>query len=870
MAHSFTLSNGLAVVLEERHTARVVACQVWVRAGSADERPDQMGMAHLHEHMLFKGTARRGDGEIARAIEAHGGRINAWTSYDQTVFHVEIASQFAWLGLDILADAIRGSSFAESEFRREIEVVCQEIRRNDDSPARRASRDLFATAFQRHPYRLPISGTAESVRSFSREKVLEFYQRHYTPSNLVLCVAGDFREAELRAWVEKLFGGEWGTPFEGPVERAAEPLATGRRLLLRPDDVKTGWLNLGFHVPDISHPDTPALDLLAMMAGMGEGSPLVRKAKRRRGLVTTVQASSYTPRDPGLFSLSLTMQPERMAEALEAEARGLAGLRAEEISSEELSSLQALFESRAVYQRETVQGVARRLGYYQCMLGELEAETRYLDAVAQLTPEQLREVASRYVRFDRAVLTALLPADSDFSAAQAEEILDRVGREASQATPALPRAEAGMTRPLPRVAPPCLTSLLTPGEVVRERLPSGALVLVREEHAVPLVAQCFLVQGGLRHETPGTNGLSTLLSRCLTRGTPTRETDTIMQLVESCAGSLRGVSGRNTVGLRGMSLSRHFEKAFRLFADCLLHPLFPEPEVARERGMLTQEIRAREDNPSALAFDLFARTLYQVHPYRMPPLGEQASVERLTAGALRAWHASHVVPSRMVLCIVGDVKVDQVLALSHELFGHSPGDAVPLSEVEQEPPPATPRQQERALSRSQSHLVLGFQGARVTDPWRHALSVLSTLLGGQGGRLFHELRDRRALAYSVNSINLEGVDPGYFGAYVATSPEKVDTALAAVRAEFERTRDERLPEQELVRARQHLLGTHEIALQHNAARADRLAMDACYGMGLENFQHYAERVAAVTAEEVRDVAQQVIDFDHSALSLVGP
>ena len=870
MAHSFTLANGLAVVFEERHTARVIACQVWVRAGSADERPDQMGMAHLHEHMLFKGTACRGAGEIAREVEAHGGRINAWTSYDQTVFHVEIASQFARLGLDVLADAIRGSSFAEPDLRREIEVVCEEIRRNDDSPARRAARDLFATAFHQHPYRLPICGTAESVRSFSREKVLEFYRRHYTPSNLVLCVAGDFREAQLRAWVEKLFGGEWGTPFEGPVARAVEPPATGRRLLLRPDDVKAGWLNLGFHVPDVSHPDTPALDLLAMMAGMGEGSPLARKTKGRRGLVNMVQASSYTPRDPGLFSLSLTMQPEKMAEALETEARGLASLRAEDISSEELSGLQALFESRAVYQRETVQGVARRLGYYQCMLGELDAEARYLDGVAQLTPKRLREVAERYVRFDRAVLTALLPADSDFSAAQAEEILDRVDREASQATPPRPRAEARVTRPLPRVTPPYLTSRLTPGEVVRAQLPSGALVLVREEHAVPLVAQCFLVRGGLRHETPGTNGLSTLLSRCLTRGTPTRKTNTIMQLVESYAGSLRGVSGRNTVGLRGMSLSRHFEEAFRLFADCLLHPLFPETEVARERGMLTQEIRTREDNPSALAFDLFARTLYQSHPYRMPPLGEQASVERLTAEALRAWHASHMVPSRMVLCIVGDVKVDKVLALSHELFGHSPGDSVPLPEVEQEPPPATPQQQERALSRSQSHLVLGFQGARVTDPWRHALSVLSKLLGGQGGRLFHELRDKRALAYSVDSINLEGVDPGYFGVYLATSQEKVNTALTVVRAELERARDERLLEQELARARQHLLGTHEIALQHNAARADRLAMDACYGMGLENFQHYAERVAAVTAEQVRDVAQQVINFDHSALALVRP
>jgi len=866
MAQSFTLSNGLTVVFEERHAARVVACQVWVRAGSADERPDQAGMAHLHEHMLFKGTARRKSGEIAREIEAHGGQINAWTSYDQTVFHVEIASRFARVGLDILADAMRRSSFEPEELAREIEVVCEEIKRNQDAPSRRASRDLFFTAYQEHPYRLPVSGTAESVRSFNREKILAFYERHYAPPNMVLCVAGDFREAELRAWVEELFDGDWGRPYPGPVQRPTEPVPTGRRLLLRTDNVKGAWLSLGFHIPDISHPDTPVLDLLAMMIGMGEGSRLVREVKRRRGLVNTVQAASYTPRDPGLFSVSLTMQPEKMAEALEAEVGVLARLYAEPVSIEELDNLKALFESRMVYQSETVQGLARRLGYYPCLQGDLEAEDRYRDAVARVTPERLRGVAERYLRFDRAVVTALMPASRSFSEAQVEQILDRAACEAPPLAPLGPLPPASLGRPL-RVAP---VSLAAPGAVIEERLPSGVRLLVREEHTVPLVAHGVLVQGGLRYETAESNGLCALLARGLTRGTPTHDTDAIARLVERFAGSLRGVSGRNTLGLRGVAHARHFPEAFRLFADCLLHPLFPESEVARERRMLAQEIHVREDKPSAMVFDLFARTLYQRHPYRMSQLGEKASVERLTPEMLRAFHASYLVPSRMVLCVVGDVKVDEVLALAHELFGHAPGDAAPPPEVAPEPPPEAPRYQKRTHPSAQAHLMLGFQGARVGDPSRHALSVLSALLGGQGGRLFRELRDKRGLAYSVSSINLEGVDPGYFGVYMGTSAEKVDAALEAIRAELARVKEESLPEQELVRARRLLIGIHEISLQRNAAQVDMLAMDACNGMGLENFQRYAERISAVTSEDVREVAQRVIDFDRSALAVVGP
>ena len=158
MSTRYRLTNGLTVVLEPVHTSRVVAFQVWVKVGSADETPDEIGLAHLHEHMLFKGTAKRGLGEIARSVEAHGGEINAWTSFDQTAYHVVIASHFAKEGLDVLADAIRHSAFDPDELHREIEVVCEEIKRSLDMPSRRASKDLFAAVFSTHPYGRPVIG----------------------------------------------------------------------------------------------------------------------------------------------------------------------------------------------------------------------------------------------------------------------------------------------------------------------------------------------------------------------------------------------------------------------------------------------------------------------------------------------------------------------------------------------------------------------------------------------------------------------------------------------------------------------------------------------------------------------------------------
>jgi zinc protease len=873
MPTRFRLSNGLTVVFEEQHTARVAAFQVWVRVGSADEREDQAGLAHLHEHMLFKGTTRRGPGQVAQDIEARGGEVNAWTSFDQTVYHVVMASQFAREGLDVLADAVRAPAFDREELAREIEVVCEEIKRSQDMPARRASRELFSTAFKTHPYTRPVIGWEETVRSFTREKVWEFYARHYCPENMVLAAAGDMSEAQLRQWAEELLGGDWGRRYPGPVSRPQEPRGAGAggRVSLKREDVREAYLHLAFPAPALDHPDTPALDVLAMLGGQGEASRLVREVKRARGLVNEAHLSAYTPRDPGILICSLTLPPENAEAALEASVRTLASLAAAPPSAEEVATVQALIESEAVYQRETVQGQARKLGYYESGAGGIEAERRYYEAVAQVTPERVQEVARRYLDFEQATLAGLLPPSAALTEARVRELL--AGARAAAAPPA----------PAPRRAPPAppaaplrvATSAAArrkggAGATLVERLPSGAQVVVREERAVPLVSVRAVFPGGLRFERPEDNGLSTLVARMLTRGTASRTAEDITHEADAMSGHVGGSGGRNSLSLRADLLSRHFARGFDLLADCLMNPTFPEEELARERRLQLQDIHTRDDKPASVAFDLFAKTLWQRHPYRLHARGEQATVEALTRQSLADYHARHLDPSQLTLAVVGDVDAEEVLARAHAAFGRARGGAAPPPEVAPEAPPESPREARRVLARAQSHLVLGYPGARVTDGWRHALEVLVTVLSGQGGRLFVELRDKRSMAYSVSAMSMEGVDPGYFAVYMGTSPEKVEAALAGIREELARVREEPVGEAELARAREHLIGTHEIGLQRNGARASLLALDHCYGLGEENLLHYAEAVARVDAAAVQEVARRVIDPSRAVVALVGP
>ncbi|TMA45741.1 MAG: insulinase family protein [Deltaproteobacteria bacterium] len=856
-----TLPNGLTLLVEENHAAPVVAIQVWMRVGSADEGPDEAGIAHLHEHMLFKGTARRGPGDIARTVESCGGEINAWTSFDQTVYHVVLASRFFAEGMDVLADAVTSAAFDPVELQREIEVVCEEIKRSQDSPTRKLSRELFAASFARHPYGKPVIGTEESVRSFTREGILRFYRRWYKPANAVLVVVGDVREAEALELAEKSF--RWPEdPFVAAPSRPPEPHRELPLARMRAEPLKEGYLSIAWPSPPLVHEDVAALDALAIVLGHGEASRLHRALKRDRLLCTDVQASCYTPVDPGLTIVGLTLQPATARDAVREALSQTYRLRSEEVMAEELSVACRLLESDAVYQRETVQGQARKLGFYQSSAGGVEFEQRYLDHVARLTPARVRDAAERWIDPSAAVLAALLPERGCPPEGEMLELLQEA------AAVVRPRAAPSSAPPEKR-APIRFAERATTGPLLREELPSGGVLLIKEERAVPLVALRAAWQGGLRAEDGSNAGINMLLARLVSKGTQTRGPERLVREMEAMGGSIGGNAGRNSFGLRAELLSRHLREGFDIFAEAVSAPAFDPEEVQRERTLQIDELRSREDNPAGVAFLLFGETLYRKHPYRFDTLGTESSVARLEPGILSRYRAQQYPPGALTISVVGNVDPAEVREQVLRRFTSAPAARVPIAPVQEEPPDA-PRFAVKKLDKAQAHLVLGFPGARLSDRARWPLEVLSAVLSGQGGRLFVELRDKRSLAYSVTSFSMEGLDPGYFAVYIGCGPGKVQEALDGIRNELRRIREQPIGAAELARARHHLIGTHAISLQRNSARAAVYAFDECYGLGADASAKYAANVAAVSAEDVLATAQSLLTPSREVIALVAP
>lgn len=868
------LKNGLTVVVEESHVSRVACAQVWVRVGSADETEEEAGLAHVHEHMLFKGTERRAVGQIAQDVEAAGGDINAWTSFDQTVYHVTIASREIDVALDILADAVQHSAFDPDELGRELEVVLEELRRNNDNPAREASRLMFETAFTTHPYRRPVIGYVDTVKSFTRERILDFYHRWYQPQNMCLVVAGDVDADAVVRKAEALFESRLNEKDFVHPSRPEEPMPAGLRVKFAHQAIQESHLSLAWPGTSLHDDDTPAIDLLSVILGSGESARLQRRLRRELGLVNDSYAYAYTPQDRGLFVAGAQVHGEKVAEAMEALATEVFRATHTPPSAAELEKAKTIILAESVYQRETVQGLARKLGYFEVVAGGADFEERYYEQIRKTTAEEVQAIAQRYLLPERLTVTALMPEalQATFKESDVAALIER-GHQAAKASQAVGSAQ----KPLD-ISTPSLDDApsvhFSPGMlgVVRHTLQNGATLLISETHDNPLVSVRAASVGGLLAEDESTNGVSHLVGELLCRGTERYSEAEISEAVDAMASGLSGQAGRNSLGLRGEFLAEHFDRGFELFASCLLEPAFAPEELEKERKIALEDIASREDSLSNVAFEKFASMLYGTHPYARPTLGTETSVRNLTREQVVAAFRQQLRPDRLTLSVVGDVDPARIIQMVEARIGSAQphADARAFSPPTAPDFPTAPQSGVVSKAKEQAHLVVGFPGLSLFDDRRFALEILATALAGQSGRLFLELRDRQSLAYAVTAFGMEGVQPGYFAGYIGTSPDKLEAAESGFRAEFERILADGITEDELRRAKRYVIGAHEIGLQRGSARAATMALNEAYGLGYAHYADFADRIDAVTGPMVVDVARDVIRFDRMVRAVVGP
>jgi len=832
------LPNGAQIVVEENHAAPVAAVRFYVGVGSVYEGEYLgAGISHLVEHCCDRGTAQRSAEEIDQAQAAMGGYVNAYTTYDHTCYHVTTSAQQVDTAIDLLGDYVLGATFPKQEVDNQIKVITREIARVDDDPQRAAFELFNQTMFRRHPQRYRVIGYPARFNELTREDVVKFHRAYYTPDNLVAVAVGDFDADKIADRLEAVlsrYRRHPGPPLVLPDEAAP---ATVRRASRQREGLQRAHLVLGWRTVDLFHPDLYALDVLAYVLGHGDSARLPRLLREELGLVDTVNVWSDTPAyGAGTFVISATLDPANLAKVEQKILQVTKGLTKKLVGEEELQRAKRQKEAVFVYAQETAAGRAGILGTDLLLTGDIGFSDKYLDGIRAVTAEQVREVACKYLLPDRYVVTSLVPAAKETESAT-------VGKQRSPA----PRAKKYV-------------------------LDNGLTVLIRAEPGATAVHIATATRAGLRYEDEQTNGITRLMARMLLRGTEQRSRSEIMEAVDSLGADLEAYSGRNSFGLTARCLPEDCLEILAVVADCLQNPTFPEEEFSRLQQLTLAQLGARREDIDNVAEKLLRATLFQHHPYRFSELGTPDSIQWLTAEQVKEFYHKVCGPSSTVLMIQGNVDRTKLRQAVQNEFGKWGQQELFSPEITDEPPLTERRSKTVERDQNQAIIYYGFLGPQVDDEYRYIRDVLTALLTGMGtptGRL-HDVLRGKGLVYATYAYEMAGLDPGYYAIYAATAPEKIDEVREIIEDNVTRLGTELVDNEELTRAKNACVSNQQISLADPGRRAQLQALDELYGMGYDNYRNYQERIEAVTAQQVRDYAHQLLDLQACAVVITRP
>jgi zinc protease len=841
------LKNGLTVLIRENNAVALTSVTTHVKAGYFDEPDSVSGIAHVVEHMFFKGTGRRVVGQIARETKALGGSLNAYTNYERTVYQTVVPSDNAVQALDIQSDALFNPTFDAGELAREIEVVLQENNRKLDKPRAVAVERLYATSFEEHRMRRWRIGSPEQLRALTREDVADFYQAYYQPSNIILAVVGQFDREEMLDHVVRFYGDRSDTPVErdrGPVE----PLQSTFRYNWERGPIEYSHVALGFHVPDRLSSDAYVLDVLSAILTAGRASRMNQFLRDELGVIHSATSSFVGFDGLGYFQLRLeTSAP------LEAEVAALGEIERVQrfgVRGAELARAQTLIAQEYYQSLETVESLADEMARQEA-LGDWRRMDLYLEGIQAVRREDIQRLAREYLTRTNMGVFEYLPngvtrsfSNDDFAANVLDRIpVDIVERSAEEFT-------VRVSVPKPDVE--VVLDLVRP--VVRRQILRGPEVYVLEDHRLPLVSFGIFYPGGRLYETERNAGITELMLRSALRGTRRYNTADISRRLENAGARIEVVNDPDFFGYVLEGVSGQIDEALEILVEVLQDPTFPEAQVAQELALQEARIsKLREDN-LRYPVQLFMETAFDGHSYARSAVGTASSLNVLTADDLNEWHRLHQRTLVPLIVIVGDTNGTGLVASIAETLTNEDLNERDISRL---PVPAVALEREERIEtapRRQSAMVYGTIGPQLSHRDRLPLIVIENVLSGLGGRLFESIREEQGLAYTVRVFDNFLSRSGVFFAYTAFSLENEEQVRASLEAEIVLLVEEGITDEELERAISYSIGAHEISLQTRRGRTLAFARAVISGDGMSAVIGFSEAIRQVTRDQVRAMA----------------
>jgi zinc protease len=860
------LENGLTVLTKEVHNAPVVTVQVWYNVGSAQEKPGINGIAHQLEHIMFKGTKSR-PVQFGKLFSALGSDSNGFTSYEQTAYYNTAERDKLKALLELEADRMENLLIDNQQLNSEKKVVISELQGYENSAKYRLKRAVMKSVFPNSAYSLPTGGTVADVEKLTVEQLREYYQQFYNPNHAVLVIVGDFQTAQTLETVKEVFGNipEGKQPPQLP--QSPSPQVSASPVVLKePGSGKL--LQMIYPLPNLNHPDIPALGVMDYILTGGKNSYLSQTLVKS-GLVTNISARVVGLSGVGWYDLSVSAAPDQDLQKIDGLiTTAIAKLVETGVKPEEIERAKNQIIASAILNKRDITSQAMQFANDQLIAGDYQYTERYLEKVRQVKAADVIDVINRYLKPEAAAVGFFEPQEN-IKADQNQLSLSHEENLTTEVT----TAASDVMKYLPRTVD--ITNKSNKAAILPQKLTfaNGLRVLLLPDKSSPTVTLGGYIKAGKEFDTVDKAGLASLVSDNLMNGTRTKDTFTLSNSLEARGASLDFTAMREGVRIQSKSLREDLPILLATVGDVVKNSTFPEKEFEVSRQQALNAVKQELEDADEVANRKFIQALYpQNHPLHIFPTLE--SIQTIKRKDAIAFYQKHYRPDTMVLVLVGDFEVEKVRSLIETEFGDW--------RVQGKPPMVKyPRVvvTDKGLQinsvlpgKSQAVTYMGYLGITRQDPRFYQALVLNQIFGGDtlSSRLGSEVRDRLGLTYGIYSNFQGGKNIGTFLIEMQTNPEDTNQAIATTRKLLQQINQQGVTAQEVETAKRTLISNYNISLSKPEELTARILMNEVYKLDELELGDFVQKIQNVNIKEVNQLARQLLDPDKFIVVTAGP
>lgn len=826
-----TLPSGQKVIIKEVKDNPIVKIDTWINTGSINENDKNTGISHFLEHLFFKGTQKYPTGTMDKILDSKGATVNAATSKDYTHYYIEIPSMYFDLALELHADMLQNPLIPRKELERERPVVIEEISKGKDSASRRAFDNLYEIIYSNsnHPYKRSVIGKKEVIETITREEILSYFNKFYTPDAYTTVIVGDVNKNEALAKINGAFKQtkrkqtKIKYPHIKPLNKIEEKAETM--------DINKTHVMLGFLAPKFSNPkDNYALDVLATMLSRGKSSILNQKLKEENQLILSIDTGNYSQKDSGIFYIYYTSEPQKEDFAKEALLKELSKLQKGDFDENILTKAKNQIKTDTYYSRESISNISEDLGYDFTFSNDENYYENYLKNIEKVSAKDIEEVAKKYLTLDKYAISIIRPT--------AFKKISNIEEKNNWSA---------------------VKVLEQNGNTKKFLLNNKATLITKNKKANSIIAIDITLKGSKAIEIKPTSAMLAAMSS--TSGSKNFTNSQFATFLDENGIKLGVSSSNDSFSIVIQSTKENLDKAFIALNEVINNPVFSDYEITKIKQRKIQELKSISDNPSSYVFDEFKRLAFLNTIYGQNSTFILDNIDKVTRDDIVEFYSKIINPENMFITVVGDIDENYIISKLDKIIKPNPkGTKFEYSKTKFNP--YHPEKNiETTLYKNEvkaSWLVLGYKTCGILNRKDMAtLNVINAILGeGMSSRLFVKLREEQGLAYAVGSSLIPNVLDGAFVAYIGTNPKNIEQAKSGILAELDTLKKEMVTTKELNDAKDKILGQFLLSLETNMDEAGILNHYNTLGYDLDALEKYKKMISEVTQSDVIEVANK--------------